>query len=452
MKNTERIIKIKKGLNIPIVGEPNQIVTEGNKVTKVALLGEDYIGLRPKLCVEIGSFVKEGSVIFLDKSNVRFTSPLSGKVIAINRGEKRRLLSVVIEISGNESETFNSFSRAKFLTLSPEEIKENLLMSGLWTAIRTRPFSHIPNPQTKPDAIFVSALDTNPLSANPEIVLENYMDDFIAGLEILSRLGKLFLCHNHGTRIPIENLKFLESYEIQGPHPAGLVGTQIHFIFPVSRKRTVWHVGYEDVVAIGKLFLSGKLFLERIISLAGSQVKNPRLIKTRIGASITELIRNELKGDIEESRVISGSVLHGRIATNSVDFLGRYHLQISVIPEGTSREFLNWLKPGFNKFSIKGVYFSKFFPFKKYIFSTTTNGSSRAMVPIGMYEKVFPLRMLPTFLLRSLIVEDIEQAEALGCLELDEEDLALCTFVCPGKYDYGPILRKNLTRILKESL
>jgi len=240
----------------------------------------------------------------------------------------------------------------------------------------------------------------------------------------------------------------IEVEEFKGPHPAGLPGTHIHFLDPVNRNKVVWHVQAQDVVAIGKLFVTGKLCCDRIVSLAGPQVKNPRLLRTRIGASIEELADGELQDG--ENRVISGSVLSGRVAGGSLGFLGRYHQQITVLEEGNQREFLGWLTPGFNKFSLKKILFSALMPGKKFAFDTALNGGKRSVFPIGSYEKVMPMDIIPTYLLRSMMVDDVEEAEKLGCLELVEEDLALCTFVSPAKQDYGIVLRRNLTIIEKE--
>jgi Na+-transporting NADH:ubiquinone oxidoreductase subunit A len=233
-----------------------------------------------------------------------------------------------------------------------------------------------------------------------------------------------------------------------GPHPAGNAGTHIHYLDPVSSKKTVWTVGYQDVIAIGKLFVTGKLDVERVISLAGPQVENPQIIRTRLGANLQELSAGLLKAG--ENRIISGSVFGGRRAVGAFAYLGRYHNQVTVLQEGRERPFLHYMQMGSSRFSVLPIYISKLFKDRKFGFTTSTNGSERAMVPVGSYEKVMPLDILPTQLLRSLIVGDTETAQQLGCLELDEEDLALCTFVCPGKYEYGPILRENLTRIEKE--
>ncbi len=446
------LIKIKKGLDIPICGEPEQEIYKKENIKKVALIGYDYIGIKPAFAVSVGENVRLGQLLFWDKKMpcVKFTSPGTGKVIAINRGPKRVFESIVIELKGTEELTFDYFSQDQLKSLEIEKVKSILIESGLWTSLRTRPFSKVANPETKPNSIFVTAIDTNPHAPLIEKIINRNKKDFVNGLVVLSKLtsSRLFLNKAKGANIPIAGLDSLSVEEFSGPHPAGNVGTHIHFLDPVHINKIVWYVNAQDVIAIGKLFLTGRIFVERIISLAGPSVKKPRLLQTRIGASINDIIEGELKE--QENRVISGSILIGRDALGTTEFLGRFHQQVSVLKEGRKREFLGFLNPGFNKFSAMNIVLSRFFKHKKFDLTTSLNGGERAIVPIGIYEKVMPLDILPTFLLRSLIVDDIEQAEKLGCLELDEEDLALCAFVCPSKIDYGSILRRNLIMIEKE--
>jgi Na+-transporting NADH:ubiquinone oxidoreductase subunit A len=448
------MFRIKKGLDLPIHGEPDPDLVPGPEVSQVALIGPDYIGMKPTMEVQVGDKVKAGELLFTDKKTpgVRYTAPGAGEVVAVNRGEKRAFQSIVIELDGSQDEvTFTSYRDRDFDSLTREEVRDLLVESGMWPVLRTRPYSKVPPPDSVPHSIFVTAIDTNPLSVDPATVIHSAEHDFVYGLNILRKLtdGPLHLCKAPDADLPGTDLAFVKTHEFEGPHPAGLPGTHIHLVDPVSLSKTVWYVNYQDVISIARLFLTGRLDFERVISLAGPSVKNPRVIRTRQGASLTDLAKGELTG--EDNRVISGSVLSGRAAREPFNFLGRYHLQVSVLPEGTVREFLGWQMPGFNKFSVKRIFASAFNgKADKFDFTTSTGGSKRAMVPIGSYEQIMPLDIIPTFLLRSLIVEDTEQAQALGCLELDEEDLALCTFVCPGKYEYGPILRKNLTRIEKE--
>jgi Na+-transporting NADH:ubiquinone oxidoreductase subunit A len=449
----EGMIRIKQGLDIPLVGAPEQKIDQRPRASRVALVGSDYIGMKPTMEVREGDHVRRGQLLFTDKKvpGIRFTSPAAGKVLEINRGDKRVFQSLVIQVEGDEQETFNSYYDSDLPGLSREQVRDNLVQSGLWTSLRTRPFSKVPDPNSVPHALFVTAMDTTPLAAQPEVILGENSAEFRHGLQVLKHLtdGRLFLCKAPGVEIPGADLEIATVEEFAGPHPAGLPGTHIHFLSPVSEKRTVWYVGYQDVVAIGQLFVTGKLPVERVVSLAGSSVERPRLVRTQLGASLDELTEGELKEG--NHRVISGSVLSGRTATGPFAYLGRYHQQVSVIPEGGEREFLGWQKPGFDKFSIKRVFASAFLgKGQKFELTTSRQGSKRAMVPVGAYERVLPLDMIPTFLLRALITGDTEQAQLLGCLELDEEDLALCTFVCPGKYEYGPMLRRSLTEIEKE--
>ncbi len=441
------MITIKKGLDLPIAGAPAQVIHNGNTVTEVAILGEEYVGMRPSMKVREGDVVKKGQVLFEDKKNagVVFTAPASGTVVAINRGEKRVLQSVVIKVEGDEQVTFTRYEVAQLASLTVEQVKQNLVESGLWTALRTRPFSKVPALDAVPSSIFVNAMDTSPLAADPTVIINEYKADFEHGLTVLTKLAKINLVKKAGSNVPSVN--GVNIHEFAGVHPAGLVGTHIHFIDPVGINKQVWHLNYEDVIAIGKLFTTGELFTDRVVALAGPQVKNPRLIRTRIGANLSQLTANELNAG--NNRVISGSVLYGAKAAGAHDYLGRYALQVSVIAEDTTKEFMGWISPQANKFSITRTVLGHFGR-KLFNFTTAENGGHRAMVPIGNYERVMPLDILPSHLLRDLEVGDTDSAQLLGALELDEEDLALCTFVCPGKADYGSFLRQALDKIEKE--
>ena len=446
------MIKITKGLNLPIAGMPSQQISSKTAVKRVALLGEEYIGMRPSMAVREGDRVQKGQLLFEDKKNpgVRFTAPASGIVSAIHRGERRVLQSVVIDVEGEEAIHFPRYEPADFAGLTRESVQQQLLESGQWTAFRTRPFSKIPAPGSVPVAIFVTAIDTNPLAAEPQPIILAQRDAFDAGLTVLTRLtdGQVHVCQASGGKLgghPVGQVTF---NQFTGPHPAGLPGTHIHFLEPVSLKKQVWHLNYQDVIAIGKLFLEGEIYSERIIALGGPQVKEPRLLKTCLGASLDELLVDELLDD--ENRVISGSVLSGTHAYGPHAFLGRFHLQVSVVKEGREKELFGWVMPGKDKFSITRTTLGHFLKHKLFNFSTDTHGGERAMVPIGNYERVMPLDILPTMLLRDLLAGDTDSAQALGCLELDEEDLALCTYVCPGKYEFGPALRSVLTQIEQE--
>ena len=444
------MIKIKRGLDLPMAGTPAQRIEAAQPVRSVAVIGFDYNGMKPTMQVQEGDRVKLGQVLFSDKKTpgVQFTAPGAGIVTGVNRGERRVLQSVVVELDGDEQITFASYAADKLAGLTDEQVRENLQESGLWAALRTRPYSKIPAVDSTPRSIFVTAMDTHPLAADPAVVIAEYADDFSHGLTVLTGIAKVFLCKGEGVTLPGENLDKVHTEAFSGPHPAGLPGTHIHYLDPVDATRTVWQIGYQDVIAIGKLFTTGQLWVERVISLAGPVVKQPRLVRTRLGANVSDLVKGELEDGT--NRVISGSVLGGRTARDSCDFLGRYHTQLSCLAEDTHRQMLHYLRPGVDKFSILNIFISKLSANKKFAFTTTTNGGERAMIPVGSYEKVMPLDILPTQLLRALLVGDTDVAQKLGCLELDEEDLALCTFACPGKYEYGPVLRDNLTRIEQE--
>lgn len=444
------MIKLKHGLDLPITGAPTQRIEAARPVRSVAVIGFDYHGMKPTMEVQVGDRVKLGQLLFTDKKTpgVRYTAPAAGVISAIHRGEKRVLQSVVIDIDGDEQETFAQYAADQLEALSDQQVRENLQQSGLWTALRTRPFSKVPALDAVPSSIFVTAIDTHPLAADPAVIIGEHAADFENGLKVLGNLAKVFLCKADGANLPGEKLAKVQSEAFAGPHPAGLPGTHIHFLDPVSTSKSVWQIGYQDVIAVGKLFTTGQLFVERVVALGGPVVEQPRLLRTRLGANLEELTAGELKPGF--NRVISGSVFGGRTAQGAFAFLGRYHNQVSCLSEGNEREMMHYLRAGVNKHSVLNIFVSKLAGSKLFNFTTTTNGSPRAMVPVGNYEAVMPLDILPTQLLRYLIVGDTEMAQKLGCLELDEEDLALCTYVCAGKYEYGPILRDNLTRIEKE--
>lgn len=450
-------IKIKKGLDLPISGKPEQRIHVARAVRHVALLGVDHVDLKPTMLIAEGDRVKLGQALFEHKKlpGVCFTAPGAGEVVAINRGARRMLQSVVIRLDDTEEqEIFASYPADRLDSLTNEQVVDNLLKSGMWAALRTRPFGKLPDPTTRPAAIFVTAIDTNPLSADPAPIIEAEGEAFAQGITVLSRLteGKVWVCKAADAQLPEATMPArAQVASFDGPHPAGLPSTHIHFLDPVSAHKTVWHLNYQDVIAIGKLFTTGHIPTERIVALGGPQVEEPRLLRTRLGACIEELLEGELvDGD---NRAISGPVWSGRRAAGWSSYLGRHHLQISVLKEGNQREVLGWLNPaGATKFSFLNVMLSSFKrkAAEPIAFTTSQNGSPRAMVPVGTFEDVMPLDILPTQLLRYLLVGDTDMAQKLGCLELDEEDVALCSFVCVGKYDYAPVLRKNLNQIERE--
>ncbi|MBM4205464.1 MAG: Na(+)-translocating NADH-quinone reductase subunit A [Gammaproteobacteria bacterium] len=447
------MIEINKGLNLPIAGAPRQVIEEGPEVTRVAVLGTDYPGLRPTMKVAEGDSVQIGTPIFEDKKNpgVVVTSPAAGKVESIIRGEKRALLAVVISVEADWSKLFETHGTQALGRLTREEVTEVLRLSGLWTGLRTRPHSKVPQLGAVPHSLFVTAMDSNPLGVDASIVITERATEFALGLEVLAKLtdGPVHVCQRPGKFLPTGHDKNVKVHEFDGPHPAGLPGTHIHFIDPVGPNKTVWYIGYQDVIAIGSLFHKGRIDPSRIVAIGGPGAKNPRLVKSRLGADLTQLTAGEISEG--EQRVISGSVLAGHTAKGAAAFLGRYHNQVSIIPEERTRRLFGYLEPGMDRHSVFPTVLSKWFGAGGVKFSTTSNGSPRAMVPIGTYESVMPQDILATQLLRSLLVGDLEMAINLGCLELDEEDIALCTYACPGKYEYGPVLRNMLTLIEKES-
>ncbi len=437
---------------MPISGIPLQQILPSATPRHVAIMGDDYIGMRPTMLVQEGDSVTKGQALFEDKKNpgVLFTAPASGTVVAIHRGERRVLQSVVIRLEGDRQREFTRYDVADLPSLTRQAVQAQLLESGLWTALRTRPFSKTPVPGTVPAAIFVTAMDTNPLSADPQPLILAQRQAFDAGLTLLTHLtdGKVHVCQASGGKLGGHSQGKVTFNTFAGPHPAGLPGTHIHFLEAVSLTKQVWHLNYQDVIAIGELFTTGELYTDRVIALGGPQMRNPRLVRTCLGADINDLLVDEtLEG---ENRHISGSVLSGRHAVGAHAYLGRFHLQISVVKEGREKELFGWVMPGKEKFSVTRTTLGHFLRNKLFNFSTDTHGGERAMVPIGNYERVMPLDILPTLLLRDLLAGDTDSAQALGCLELDEEDLALCTYVCPGKYEYGPVLREVLTRIEQE--
>jgi len=455
--------KITKGLDLPLSGRPIQVIRERVQSTRVAVMADDFPGMKPRMSVEEGESVKRGQVLFEDRKNpgVLHTAPGAGRVIGIHRGARRVLQSVVIDLSDNERagtpeagecQDFSSFTNKSDSDWTRSEIRDLLVESGQWAALRTRPYSKVPAVDSEPAAIFVTAIDTSPLSPLPEVVLADQMEAFERGLGLVARLteGKTYLCLREHSDLADKLEADVQTEYFAGPHPAGNPGLHIHLLEPVNRKKTVWHIGYQDVVAIGRLFTTGRLDVDRVIALAGPPLADPRLVRARLGVCIEDATGDEFDADANV-RLISGSVLAGKKADrDSFGYLGRYERQISVIEEGNEREFLGWLAPGKDRFSLLRIFLSSWLGSKEFKMNTSLNGAERAMVPVGSYERVMPMDILPTFLLRSMLVGDVEKAEELGALELDEEDLALCTFVCHSKIDYGPVLRRNLEIIENE--
>ena len=451
---------IRKGLRLPVTGEPDQAIGPARMTRRVALLADDYIGLRPTMHVSEGDDVRRGEFLFEDKKRpgVRFTSPAAGTVEAVNRGERRSFRSIVIALGREEQEgrdgasvRFSSFSGRHPIGLGGDGVRELLLESGLWPAIRARPFGRVPDPSVRPHSIFVTAIDTEPLAPRVEVVLDGAHGPFENGLKALAQMtdGVVYVCTAPDGRVPVPAGDRFRREEFAGVHPAGTAGLHIHRLDPVSRDKQVWYVGYQDVAAIGRLFETGELAVDRVVALAGPALSRPRLVRTRLGAAVADVLADESIDD--GVRVVSGSLLAGRPASGAVTgYLGRYHRQICLLREGRERELLGWLRPGLRKYSVSRSFLSTLWRGRRFPFTTSTNGSLRAIVPIGLYERVMPMDLLPTPLLRALVMHDVERAEELGCLELEEDDLALCSFVCPSKLDYGAALRRVLTTLEAE--
>jgi Na+-transporting NADH:ubiquinone oxidoreductase subunit A len=450
-----RTIRIRKGFDVPIAGEPEQVVYPGAPVRHVALCGVDYIGLRPRLRVKVGDAVGLGQPLWEDKRDpaVCYASPGRCVVTAINRGARRVLESVVVNLqdSGVPDAEFDPLTPRQIDKLDRDRVADRMLRSGLWTALRTRPFSRVPPSDSEPRAIFVSAIDTRPLAPDPAVVVARDVDHFALGLGVLTHLtkGRVWLCTAPDWQITLPGIDRVTRVSFAGPHPAGLPGTHMHFLEPVGPDRTNWHINFQDVTALGRLFRRGVIDSERVVSLCGVCVNEPRLVTTRQGAAVEELLRDGVC-ETEVCRVISGSVLGGRSATGTLAYLGRYHDQVSVFREGGRSFVFGWTGLFPRRFTTAPTFARRSGHRKRHAFSTTQNGRFSGMLPMRVLDRVMPLDILPSPLLRALLVKDTERAQALGCLELDEEDLALCSFVCPAKNDYGLALRINLEEIEKE--
>ncbi len=444
---------LKRGLDLPITGAPDQKIHDGPSPTTVAVIGQDFIGLKPKMLIGEGDVVERGTPLFCHKDNpdVMYVAPAGGKVRAINRGARRVLQSVVIDVDDIRAagKDFGKVENAESVTA--DIVREKLAASGLWTGFTTRPYSKVPQLDGSPAAILVTAMDTEPLAADAALIIGESLSAFRAGVAAISTLteGVTFVCTAPGTEVDCAGLANVEIHSFDGPHPAGLAGTHLHFLAVPTSDKPVWTIGYQDVIAIGKLMLTGFLDVNRVISLAGPLAVNPRLLRTTVGASLTELTDGEIAGD-EPCRVISGSVLTGRQAEGAFAYLGRYARQVTLIKEDTDQLTFGWILPQPNKFAVMPVLASAMSKSKLFNLTSNLNGGRRAMVPTGVFETLMPQDFLPTQLLRALLVMDTDTAQALGALELAEEDLALCTFACPAKYEYGEALRASLQKIEKE--
>ncbi len=453
----------RKGLDLPLPDSPVQEIHPGPRIRRIALVADDFPGVTLRSVVEGGERVRRGDPLCIDRSNadVRFTAAGAGTVAAVHLGERRSVQSIVIELTEGERSldpraehfrTFESHVSKPADRWDATGIRELLAESGLWAALRSRPFGKVPRLDETPAAVFVTAIDTNPHAPDPDVVLAPDAETLDLGLSIIARLtdGPTYLCVRRGSAMPARVSAPVSVEEFAGPHPAGTAGYHIHRLLPVGRERSVWTIGYQDVLAIGRLFETGRLSTDRVIALSGEGVSRPRLLRTRIGAATADLLAGERTVDPEADgvRVISGSVWSGKAATGAVfGYMGRHDLQLTLVSEDRRRIFLRWLRPGTRTFSVLPVQWSAFRRRPGFDFTTSSNGARRPIVPIGAYEQVMPFDILPTFLLRALLSEDDETAEKLGALELIEEDLALVSFVDPGKTDFGPVLRSALERL-----
>ncbi|MEM1314860.1 MAG: Na(+)-translocating NADH-quinone reductase subunit A [Pseudomonadota bacterium] len=440
---------LNKGLDIPITGAPREGIDDGPPISVAAVLGDDYIGLKPRIPVEEGQAVGPGTPILINKDQpeIQIVSPAAGRVKAINRGARRKLISIEVEIDPEAAEPVD-FS-AVGDPAKPEGVAERLCAAGLWTSFRTRPFSKVPSPVSRPTAIFVTAMDTEPLAADPAPIIQDAADDFAAGLRAVASLseGATYLCHAEGADLPGVDAPGVVAAAFAGPHPSGLAGTHVHFLEPPVGEKAVWTIGFQDVIAIGRLMQTGRYDARRVVALTGPACRDPRVVRTIAGASMLELAQSDLPdGPV---RLISGSVLSGRAGEGPSAYLGRYARQVTLIDEDRAQIPFGWIRRMPSKYAVQPVLgsagLSKLFPM-----TSNLNGGRRAMVPLGTFEELMPQDYLPTQLLRALLVMDTDQAQALGALELDEEDLGLVGFACPAKYEYGLALRDCLTRIEKE--
>jgi Na+-transporting NADH:ubiquinone oxidoreductase subunit A len=445
-------IKLRRGLNIPLMGKAEKLFAQENPVvTSVAIKPSDFPLVTPKPEKAIGDKVKAGDVIFHDKNRpeVKFTSPVSGILKDIVRGDRRKILEFLIEPDGKNEAV--KFEVSNLLNSDKQKITDVLLASGTWPFIRQRPYDVIANPAQTPKAIFISGFDSSPLAPDYDLILSGQDVEFQMGINCLKMLtnGLVHLSYN-GAYPPAKifnNIKGIELHSFEGPHPAGNIGTQIHHIDPINKGEVVWHVNPQDVVIIGRLLNKGIFDTNKIIALAGSQIKTPKYYRTIMGVSIEKYLENNLKDG--QHRFISGNVLTGTQIEKD-GHLGFYHNQFSVIPDGNHYEFFGWMSPGFNKFSFSHSYFSWTMRFKKFDIDTNLHGGRRALMITGNFEKVFPFDIYPMQLLKAIYIEDIDLMEKLGIYEITEEDFALCEFIDTSKTDIQAIVRKGLDMMIKE--
>lgn len=449
-----KVIKLKKGLDIKLVGGARKELTKLPLLPTYAVCPDDFVGLTPKLLVKAGDAVKAGTPLFFDKyrPEVLVTSPVSGTVTAVNRGEKRKILSVVVTTQGEQ--VYEPFQVPELGSATREDVTGAMLLAGLWPLVIQRPYGIIANPEDAPKAIFVSGFDSAPLAPDMNYVLADELDNLNAGFEALGKLtsGKVHLSLKAGTDGVLNKVKGVEIHAFQGPHPAGNVGVQIHHIDPIGKGDIVWTVDVQNVAIIGRLFRTGRLDMSKTLVLDGSEVADARYFRTIAGAPINGIFKkSNIANQQSESeiRIISGNVLTGTKVTMD-GYLGYYHNQVTVIPEGDKYELLGWIMPRFDKFSVSHSYFSWLTPGKKYNLDTNLNGGVRAFVVTGLYDKYLPMDLYPMYLLKAILAGDIDKMENLGLYEVIEEDFALCEFVDPSKTAMQKIIREGINLMIKE--
>lgn len=441
---------IKKGLDIKLLGDAEKTVVDLN-AERFAIKPPNFIGCFPKVLVKEGDLVKAGTPLFYDKyrDNIVFTAPVSGKVEALKRGAKRRLLEIIIDSDGKNEAI--DFGTSNIGNLKKDEIVEKMLKSGVWPVLRQRPYSVIANPNDAPKAIFIAAYDTSPLAPDFDLIVHGQGDAFQAGLDVLTKLTEgtvhLNVDANKTTSKVFLNSKNVQVNNFSGPHPSGNVSVHISKLDPINKGDIIWYLYPQDVLTIGKLFLTGKFDSTRVIALAGSEVKNPKYYKTYIGASLENMVTDNITNG--NNRFISGTVLTGE-KIEADGFVGYYDSLITVIPEGNHHEFFGWLLPGFNKFSFSKTFPSYLMPNKKYRVDTNLHGGVRAYVMTGKYEKVFPFDIYPMQLIKAILVEDIDLMENLGIYEIDDEDFALCEVIDTSKTEIQSIIRSGLDLMRQE--
>jgi len=446
--------KLKQGLDIRLKGASiaTSVPEDIPAPQTIALKPADFQGLTPKLCVKVDDSVKAGDALFFDKyrPDILFTSPVSGKVKAIQRGDRRKIMEVVVESDGkNESQTF---LKKNPLQLTREEICEQLLKSGLWPFIQQRPYGIIANPKDTPKSIFVSFFDSAPLAPDVEYILKNDKVALQTGINVLHKLIDKPIYVGISSKQEKSMFTSLSKNMIvnifDGPHPAGNVGVQINHVDPIAKGEKVWTVSPQALVYIGRLFDTGSLDMSKVIALSGSEVIEPKYYNTIHGTELCELLKGKTKGKVKE-RYISGNVLTGT-KINTDNYLGFFDNQITVIPEGDEIESFGWIKPGLNKFSASSTFLSKIFHKKEYVLNANMHGDERAYVVTGQFEKLLPMDILPGYLLRAILAKDIDKMEQLGIYEVIEEDLALCEYADTSKTPIQDILRKGINTMINE--